>query len=127
MANVINGVNVPFIPIVPGEGSQVNKQREVSNSAFNDLFQRELEKLKFSSHASKRLESRNIELNATSMDRLQEAVQKAESKGSKDSLVMMDNTAYIVNIPNRTVVTAMPVEEGGENVFTNIDSVVFAV
>lgn len=126
MANIINGINVPFIPIVPGEGTPVKKETGVSNGAFNDLFQRELEKLKFSSHASKRLESRNIELNEMAMDKLQEAVQKAEMKGAKDSLVMMDNTAFIVNIPNKTVVTAIPVEEGGENVFTNIDSVVFA-
>ena len=47
-------------------------------------------------------------------------------KGSKDSLVMVDDTALIVNIPNKTVVTAMQVKGENENVFTNIDSVVFA-
>jgi len=127
MANVINGIKVPFVPVIPGEGTAVKKEQGVSGSAFNDLFQRELDKLKFSNHAAKRLESRNIEISGTALDRLQEAVQKAELKGAKDSLVMMDNTAFIVNIPNRTVVTALPVEAGGENVFTNIDSVVFAV
>jgi hypothetical protein len=39
---------------------------------------------------------------------------------------MVKDTAFIVNIPNRTVVTAMPVNDSSENVFTNIDSVVFA-
>jgi flagellar operon protein len=84
-----------------------------------------LEKIKFSSHALKRLENRNIQLNETDINKIQDAVSKAEQKGSKDSLVMVNDTAFIVNIPNRTVVTAMPVNDSNENVFTNIDSVVF--
>jgi len=74
----------------------------------------------------KRLESRNIQLSQNELNKIQTAIDKAQSKGSKDSLVMMDSTAFIVNIPNRTVVTAVPVGENNENVFTNIDSVVFA-
>ena len=74
----------------------------------------------------KRLETRNIQLSENEINKIQDAVEKAESKGSKDSLVMMNDTAFIVNIPNRTVVTALPVGESNENVFTNIDSVVFA-
>jgi flagellar operon protein len=61
------------------------------------------------------------------MFKINTAVGKAESKGSKDSLVMMNSTAFIVNIPNKTVITAMPIGDSNENVFTNIDSVVFAV
>lgn len=60
------------------------------------------------------------------MLKINTAVEKAEQKGAKDSLVMMNSTAFIVNIPNRTIITALPVESGNENVFTNIDSVVFA-
>ncbi len=60
------------------------------------------------------------------MDKINDAVQKAEAKGSKDSLVMMNNTAFLVNIPNKTVITAMSLANASENVFTNIDSVVFA-
>ena len=86
----------------------------------------ELEKVKFSNHALKRLESRNIQLSDDEITKIQNAVDKAESKGSKDSLVMMDKTAFIVNVPNRTVVTAIEVANSNESVFTNIDSVVFA-
>ena len=121
----VNGISVPFIPITQPEdfGSQKIKG---SLDSFSSIFEQELEKLKFSNHALKRLENRNIQLTETDMNKIQNAVQKAEMKGSKDSLVMMNNTAFIVNIPNRTVVTALPVEESSENVFTNIDSVVFA-
>lgn len=121
----INGVSVPFVPIVK-ENQQVSKKQQTSGSNFDDLFRKELDKIKFSAHAMKRLETRNIEMSDTEMNRLQDAVSRAEAKGAKDSLVMMDNKAFIVNIPNKTVVTALPIEESSDNVFTNIDSVVFA-
>lgn len=121
----INGITVPFIPIV-GNSEVVRKQSDPVSSSFGSIFKEELEKVKFSNHAMKRLESRNIQLSDTDLEKIQNAVDKAESKGAKDSLVMMDNTAFIVNIPNKTVVTAMEVTDTNENVFTNIDSVVFA-
>ena len=58
------------------------------------------------------------------MNKIQNAIEKAEAKGSKDALVLMNDTALIVNIPNKTVVTAIQVEQQNENIFTNIDSVV---
>jgi len=121
----INGVRVPFIPIVERDNFQT---QSIKNSAgsFDEIFNQELEKIKFSSHAMKRLESRNIQFSETEMNKIQAAVERAEMKGSKDSLVMVDDTALIVNIPNKTVVTAMQVSKENENVFTNIDSVVFA-
>ncbi len=125
MAQFINGVQVPFVPIVQKE-TPAPKAKEGGGAQFQDVFRKELDKLKFSNHASRRLESRNIELSENELLKLNEAIGKAESKGAKDSLVMMNDTAFIVNVPNRTVVTAMPVGGGEENVFTNIDSVVFA-
>ncbi len=122
----INGISVPFIPIV---GNEEVVSRRVSNESagrFDAIFKEELEKVKFSNHALKRLESRNIQLSDAEITKIQDAMQRAEAKGSKDSLVMMDKTAFIVNIPNKTVITAIEVANSNENVFTNIDSVVFA-
>lgn len=119
----IDGIKVPFIPISPPE-TQPFKQGERPTDIFSTVFERELDKLKFSNHANKRLESRNIQLTEIELGRLEGAVETAESKGSKDSLVMMDDKAFIINIPNRTVVTALHMQEEGEKVFTNIDSVV---
>ncbi len=120
----INGISVPFVPIEP-VGNVNSKRVEESTGKFNSVFQEELEKIKFSNHAIKRLESRNIQLSDSSLDKIKSAVEKAEQKGAKDSLIMLDNTAYVVNIPNRTVVTAIELNQANENVFTNIDSVVF--
>jgi flagellar operon protein len=121
----INGISVPFVPI--GDFNGNNPRIKSSGDSFESIFQKELEKVKFSSHALKRLEERNIELSEAEMTKINTAVERAELKGSKDSLVMMDQTAFIVNIPNKTVITALPIAESKENVFTNIDSVVFAV
>ena len=121
----INGISVPFVPIGDYNGS--NPRIKSPTDSFESIFQKELDKVKFSSHALKRLEERQIQLSDDEMLKINSAVEKAELKGSKDSLVMMNSTAFIVNIPNKTVVTAMSMTESKENVFTNIDSVVFAV
>ena len=123
----INGISVPFIPIVGNEEIVTRRTGRESANQFDAIFKEELEKIKFSNHAMKRLESRNIQLSETELGKIQDAVSKAESKGSKDSLIMMDKTAFIVNIPNKTVVTAIEVANSNESVFTNIDSVVFAL
>ncbi len=124
MAGYINGIQVPFVPIERPDES-LPKKNIKGNDAFDSVLQRELEKIKFSKHASQRLDSRDISLSSTQLEKLQSAVEKAEKKGAKDSLVMLNDTAFIVNIPNRTVVTAVPIADE-ENIFTNIDSVVFA-
>ncbi len=121
----VNGVKVPFVPIVKENKGFPKAKAGNVQSTFDQLFSKELEKVKISGHAQKRLESRNIQLSTAEMNKIEEAVTRAEAKGAKDSLVMMDNTAFIVNVPNKTVVTAIDVRESKDNVFTNIDSVVF--
>lgn len=120
----INGIQVPFLPINNFEGNRVHNLG--SSESFESIFQQELERVKFSQHAVRRLEERQIKLSDEDLTKINEAVEKAEQKGSRDSLVMMNSTAFIVNIPNRTIITALPIENSSENVFTNIDSVVFA-
>ena len=122
----MNGINVPFVPIEPGKDLRSKGAVQDPSTPFQSVFQEELEKVKFSNHALKRLETRNINLSDNDLEKIQNAVEKAQLKGSKDSLVMMKDTAFIVNIPNKTVVTAMPLNNSDENIFTNIDSVVFA-
>lgn len=80
--------------------------------------------LRFSKHASMRLINRNINLSSEQKQRLETGADQAEAKGIKESLVLMDSLAFIVNIPNRTVVTAMDQTESKENIYTNIDGAV---
>lgn len=96
--------------------------------AFADVLQRargtEPGGIQFSSHAQRRLQSRAIPFGQDELHRLQEAVGKAESKGSRDSLILIDELALVVNITSRVVVTAIDKESRKDNIFTNIDSVV---
>lgn len=80
--------------------------------------------IKFSKHADSRLRQRDITLTEEQLSRLSEGTQKAGQKGIKESLVLLDNMAFIVNTSNNTVVTAMDQSMNDENIFTNIDGAV---
>jgi len=82
--------------------------------------------LRFSKHALERLQRRGIELDPATMQRLGEGVARAAGKGSRDSLVLVDGTAFVVSVRNHTVITAVGPEHMKDNVFTNIDSAVIA-
>ncbi len=82
--------------------------------------------VKFSKHATQRLTSRNISLSKEQSRRLENGVKQAGDKGIQESLVLVDSLAFIVNIPNKTVVTAMDQTETLSNVFTNIDGAVIS-
>ena len=110
--------------------NQKNPERiQPQGLSFQDILQQkqdvsESSELKFSKHATMRLEHRNINLSEEQSMRLENGVQKASEKGIKESLVIVDSLAFIVNVPNKTVVTAMDQEESGDNIFTNIDGAV---
>jgi flagellar operon protein len=82
--------------------------------------------LQFSKHALARIERRGIELDPATLGRLSQGVGRAAGKGSRDSLVLVDGTAFVVSVSNRTVITAVGAEHMKDNVFTNIDSAVIA-
>ncbi len=80
--------------------------------------------LKFSKHALQRLDERDISLSTEQSERLNQGISMASEKGIKDSLVLVDSLAFIVNVPNQTVITAMGADESAEHVYTNIDGAV---
>lgn len=82
--------------------------------------------LQFSRHALARVQRRGIELDQGTLQRLSDGVSRAAGKGSRDSLVLVDGTAFVVSVANNTVITAVDSEHMKENVFTNIDSAVIA-
>ena len=106
----------------------VNNTSQSTDVSFEDVLrQTALERetgLKFSKHASMRLNERDIILTQNQSTRLENGVDAASKKGINDSLVLVDNLAFIVNVPNKTVVTAMDQTETNSNVFTNIDGAV---
>lgn len=95
-------------------------------TAGGPSFQEALQGIQFSNHAAKRIDRRDLNLDSARLDRLNSAINRAAEKGSRNSVVMLDDLAVVVDIRDRKVVTAINAESGKERVFTNIDSVVIA-
>jgi flagellar operon protein len=97
-----------------------------TSASFEHLLNERMQagKLKFSKHAVSRMASRGVTMGVEKMGKLEEVVELMESKGARDSLVFMDNTAFVVSVKNRTVVTVVDQDSMKGNVFTNIDSAV---
>ncbi len=109
--------------------SAVTKSNKTYSSSFGEILKSKQEAerastLRFSKHANQRLASRNIDLSSSQLERLEAGTNKAREKGIKESLVMVDDLAFIVNVPSKTVVTA--VNDTEESVFTNIDGAVIS-
>ena len=124
----MNPIRNQFSSIEQVTGQYLNQNNVSSKSKTGDVsFEevlRQKQQLKFSKHAEKRLESRNISLSDEQHARLADGVEQAGAKGIKDSLVLIDSLAFIVNVPSKTVVTAMDQTETQSNIFTNIDGAV---
>lgn len=116
----------PIIPVKPSQGQKPDAQSKVGATPFQKVLEQQLgrESIKFSAHAQQRLEARNIKLSSADMNKLNDAVQRAAQKGSKDSLVLMNDMAFVVSVANKTVITAVDDASMKEHVFTKIDSAV---
>lgn len=120
----ITSIHQVAVPVKPSTKDPVKE----SGADFSKILNEKLNEgrdIKVSKHAAMRLEARNISLDSDSMERLKSAVDKASQKGVKDTLVVMDQVAYVVNVNARTVITAVNQSELKDNVFTNIDGAVF--
>ncbi|MDY6352605.1 MAG: TIGR02530 family flagellar biosynthesis protein [Lachnospiraceae bacterium] len=104
-----------------GNNKKTNKDQ--TGKSFQSVLD-QVSSLTFSKHASERLEQRDISLSDEQSKRLEDGVDKAEKKGIKDSLVLMDSLAFIVNVPSHTVITALDSDESKDKAFTNIDGAV---
>ena len=117
MTAVIDKVHSGF-PL-PASTDSKRSDAPVSTAKFQDELG---EQLRFSGHAEKRLKSRGIEIDAGGIERLDAAVEQADENGSNEALVLMDGVAFVVSVPNRTVITAH--SGPGNRVYTNIDSTI---
>ena len=125
----INNRPVTSIHQVALQNNAPVKRLAKDTSDFSAILSKTLSEsrdVKLSKHAEMRLEARNISLTGEQFERLKDAVDMAKSKGIKDTLVLMDNVAFVVNVNARTVITAVGQEDLKENVFTNIDGAVIA-
>lgn len=122
-----SGIIFPGQPVLPVEkssfGQGINRRNTaVTSASFADILQKASRKVSFSNHALQRLESRQLDLSQEDLQRLDDAVDKMAQKGARESLIYMNDMAFVVSVANRTVITAMDGKSARENIFTNIDS-----
>src|SRR5687768_12323887 len=120
MNRIQAGHMLPHHPVA-GKPKRTNSPAQ-HPASFQQLLNNQM--LTFSNHAAERLKQRGIQLKPEQLLKLTTALDKAEAKGSKDTLLLFQDMAFIVNVKNRTVVTAMDKAGMKDNVFTQIDSTV---
>ncbi len=124
-------INQPINPVRKSQQkNRINnsEKSKENQKSFQEIFNNKIKEkteIKFSKHAKQRITSRDIQLGEKQFEKLLGGLEKAKDKGSKDSLIMVDEVAYVVSIENETVITAIDDKNVKENVFTNIDSAVF--
>lgn len=126
----MNKINnwIPYQPIAVDQAA-VKKPpvKHTEDSHFSYVLNQKVFKnnpVKFSTHAQKRLQERNITLGPGDLAKINSAVERAANKGSRESLVLYGDIALVASVKNRTVVTAMRAGDKDGHVFTNIDSTV---
>ena len=118
---------VNLLEIVNKNKADQNQSVDKKAESFKETFSKEIARtnnVNFSKHAQQRLFSRGIEMTDQKLDQLSQAIDKAAGKGSKDTLILDDDAAYVASVPTRTIITAFSRTNLQEGVFTSIDSAV---
>lgn len=123
-ALVAPGLTAPVQPTAPAQ--RQTPAQATTGPSFGEVLAQHTNAPTFSRHAVERLQQRGINLDQPTLNRLTDGVTRAAQKGSRDSVVFVDGTAYVVSVANNTVITAVPSEHMRQQVFTNIDSAVIA-
>lgn len=114
-----------------GQTEARRTQSTQEGGGFGAVLQQQLERsqttrqVAFSKHALSRAEERGIEVTPTLLERLGDSVERAEAKGATNILALDQSLAFIVNVPNNRVITALSESEMKDSIFTNIDGAVF--
>lgn len=100
---------------------------EPAKQDFSAILNEKLEKsksLQFSKHSKERIQQRGIAMTDALIEQMNTAADSAREKGAKDVVMIGSDAAFIVNLSNNVVITAMNENEMKNNIFTNIDGAV---
>lgn len=123
----ISGYQRPVDLIEIANRGQTASAKDTGRSSFKEMFSQELaasRNIAFSRHAHERLHSRGLELSDEKLNSIAGAIDKADAKGSRETLVLSDDAGFVVSVPNRTVITVFDRDNLREGVVTAIDSAV---
>lgn len=135
MTNEISGGRYNLADIIIRQTDRVNSSADKTKNSdnlvngtrsFQEILNEQFNKrVSFSKHANQRVETRNIRISESDLNRLDNACDRAQQKGIRDALIVMDNSAFIINTPNKVVITVVDKNEMKSNIFTNIDGALF--
>ncbi|MEM1117995.1 MAG: flagellar biosynthesis protein [Bacteroidota bacterium] len=110
-------------PPLPGGGPPAPPTP--SGPSFADLLDRATQPPRhtLSAHAAQRVAERGIDLPEAA--RIEAALDTLTDKGARDAVLVSADAALVVNVPSRTVVTALAPGEMADRVVTQIDSALF--
>jgi flagellar operon protein len=122
-----------FDPKKIGETFFSHKKSDLGNAekvnvSFKEILDEKIFKdnsISFSDRASKILNEINGHLTTDQMNRLESGLGKLKKKGIVSGILLMDSTAFVLNVKNQTVVTTIGQNRIQENIFSNFDA--FAV
>jgi len=113
-----------ILPLDKAKATLSKREVQPKQGSFDKVLSGTLGELKISGHALDRLNQRKINIKPEQIDLLNRAVLKASEKGARESLVLLNDLAFVVSVKNKTIITALQKGGLGEGVFTNIDSAV---
>lgn len=124
-----NRFQTPIVTGTPALGTPApahRQEQQTEEKPFAAYLQEQISRssVEFSKHAATRVMERSIPLNDSSIERLNEGVRLAREKGLDDTLIVVDNTAFVVSAKNGKVITTVGRDELRGNVFTNLDGTV---
>lgn len=126
MVNILNPIlhkNLNLNKETTNNRNNEKSNKEILGKSFEEILN-DKQNIKFSAHAQKRINLRNININKEELQKIQKGMEKLREKGCKDSVVLADDIAYVVSVKNNTVITVLDNNESKDNVFTNIDSMI---
>jgi len=121
-----NAALLPPGPAAVVPATSVQRPVAAPSRSFSELLAHRTAGVQFSNHALQRLGRRDIDVDQATLARLDDGVARAASKGAREAVVLIDNSAFVVSVRNRTVITAIDRDQLRDHVFTNIDSAVIA-
>ncbi|MCT4618616.1 MAG: flagellar protein [Marinisporobacter sp.] len=118
-------MNKIMIHNIHAQATKISPKNTVPKKSFAQVLDHLAKKdVKFSKHAKERLQARNIDINHQDIKKIDEALNKASQKGIKETLILMNNKAFVASVKSKTIITVATEEQLKENVFTNIDGAV---
>lgn len=125
--NYIRNLTTPVNSVSNNTSSNKVENKGNDGESFSEILSKQLStnsRVEFSKHAINRVNERNLDLSSERLERLNNGVKLAEEKGLNDTLIIVDQLAFVVNVKNNKVITTLGEEALKGNVFTNIDGTV---